>query len=328
MRLIGLAVVLALSLTLAPLVAEGQQAGKVYRVGLLSPGSSSDPLVQPYLDVFRRGLRELGYIEGQSITIEYRWAEGQYERLPDLAAELVRLRVDVIVAVAVAVRAAKQATQTIPIVMMSADDPVAAGLVASLARPGGNITGLSIIAHDLVAKQLQLLREVLPNVSLVAVLWNPANRSHALQLREAEAAAQALGVQLYTLEAQGPDEIDRAFAAMTRERVGALLVLLDSMLLLQRERIAHLAAKSRLPAVYGLRWHAEDGGLMAFGANQLVHSRRITSYVDKILKGAKPADLPVEQPTKFELVINLKTAKALGLTIPPSVLGRADQVIE
>jgi putative ABC transport system substrate-binding protein len=312
----------------APLAAEAQPVGKLPRVGLLSPGSSSDPLVQPYLDVFRRGLRDLGYVEGQSIIIEYRWAEGQYERLPDLATELVRLKVDVIVAVAVAVRAAKQATQTIPIVMASADDPVATGLVASLARPGGNITGLSIIAHDLVGKQLQLLRDLVPNVSRVAVLWNPANRSHGPQLREAETAAQALGAQLYPLEAQGPGEIDRAFATMTRERVGALLVLLDSMLLFQRERIADLAAKNRLPALYGLRWHAEAGGLMSYGANQLVQTRRVASYVDKILKGAKPGDLPIEQPTKFELVINLKTAKALGLTIPPALLGRADEVIQ
>jgi putative ABC transport system substrate-binding protein len=312
----------------APLAAEAQPVRKLPRVGLLSPGSSSDPLVQPYLDVFRRGLRDLGYVEGQSIIIEYRWAEGQYERLPDLATELIRLKVDVIVAVAVAVRAAKQATQTIPIVMASADDPVATGLVASLARPGGNITGLSIIAHDLVGKQLQLLRDVVPNVSPVAVLWNPANRSHGPQLREAETAAQALGVQLYPLEAQGPGEIDRAFATMTRERVGALLVLLDSMRLFQRERIADLAAKNRLPALYGLRWHVEAGGLMSYGANQLVQTRRVASYVDKILKGAKPGDLPIEQPTKFELVINLKTAKALGLTILPALLGRADEVIQ
>jgi putative tryptophan/tyrosine transport system substrate-binding protein len=311
-----------------PLTAEAQPVGKLPRVGLLSPGSSSDPLVQPYLDVFRGGLREFGYVEGQSIIIEYRWAEGKYERLPDLATGLVSLKVDVIVAVAVAVRAAAQATKTIPIVMASADDPVATGLVASIARPGGNITGLSIIAHDLVGKQLQLLREVVPKVSSVAILWNPANRSHTPQLREAEAAAQALGVQLHPLEAQSPAEIDRVFVAMTTARVGALLVLLDSMLLLQRERIADLAAKNRLPAVYGLRWYADAGGLVTYGANQLAQTGRIASYVDRILKGAKPGDLPIEQPTRFELVINLKTAKALGLTIPPSLLGRADELIQ
>jgi putative ABC transport system substrate-binding protein len=318
------------SLLAAPLAAEAQPAGKrVPRVGLLAPGSGSDPLVQPYVDVFRRGLRELGYVEDQSIVIAYRWAEGKYERLPDLAAELVRLKVDVIVAVGTVVaQAAKQATQTIPIVMTNVDDPVATGLVVSVARPGGNITGLSINSHELVGKQMGLLREVVPKVSRVAVLWNPANLANAPQLREAEVAAGALGVRLLPLGVQGPGEIDRAFAAMRDDRVGALLVLLDSMLLLQRDRIADLAAKNRLPAVYGLRWHAEAGGLMAYGANLLDMVRRAVSYVDRILKGAKPADLPIEQPTKYELVINLKTAKALGLTIPPSLLQRADQVIE
>jgi putative ABC transport system substrate-binding protein len=314
----------------APLAGEAQQAGKrVPRVGLLAPGSGSDPLAQPYVEVFRQGLRELGYVEDQSIVIAYRWAEGKYERLPDLAAELARLKVDVIVAVGtVGAQAAKQATQTIPIVMTNVDDPVATGLVVSVARPGGNITGLSINSHELVGKQLGLLREVVPKVSRVAVLWNPANLANAPQLREAEVAAGALGVRLLPLAVQSPGDIDRAFAAMREDRVGALLVLLDSMLLVQRDRIADLAAKNRLPAAYGLRWHAEAGGLMAYGANLLDMVRRAVSYVDRILKGAKPADLPIEQPTKFELVINLKTAKALGLTIPPSLLQRADQVIE
>jgi len=325
MRPIGL--VLVLSLALAPLAAGAQLATKVRRVGLLITGSSQG--VQPLLDAFRQGLRELGYVEGQSIAIEYRWAEGKYERLSDLATELVRLKLDVIVAVATpAVQAAKQATKAIPIVMLSVGDPVASGFVASVARPGGNITGLANIAPDLVGKQLQLLREVVPTFSLVAVLWNPANPSNASQLREAETAARALGVRVQPLEAQGPSDIDRAFAAMTRERAGALLVLSDSMLIVQRERIADLAAKSRLPAMYGLRLHAEAGGLMAYGANLLDLVRLTATYVDKILKGAKPADLPVEQPTKFELVINLKTAKALGLTIPQSLLQRADQVIQ
>ena len=325
MRLIGL--VLVLSLTLAPLAAGAQLATKVPRVGFLITGSSQG--VQPLLDAFRQGLRELGYVEGQSIAIEYRWAEGKYERLSDLAAELVRLKLDVIVAVATpAVQAAKQATKAIPIVMLSVGDPVASGFVASVARPGGNITGLANIAPELVGKQLQLLREVVPTFSLVAVLWNPANPSNASQLREAETTARALGVRVQPLEAQGPSDIDRAFAAMTRERAGALLVLSDSMLIVQRERIADLAAKSRLPAMYGLRLHAEAGGLMAYGANLLDLVRLTATYVGKILKGAKPADLPVEQPTKFELVINLKTAKALGLTIPQMLLQRADQVIE
>ena len=229
---------------------------------------------------------------------------------------------------ALAIRAAKRATQTIPIVIAAADDPKVTGLVVSLARPGGNITGVSMNGHDLVGKQLQLLREVVPKVSLVAVLWDPANPAHAHQLREAEAAAQTLRVRLHPLEAQNFEEIDRAFVAAKTQHVGALLVLADSMFLFQRDRISTLAAKDRLPAVYGLRWHAEAGGLMAYGANQFVQSRRLAVYVDKILKGAKPGDLPIEQATEFELVINLKTAKALGVTIPPSLLGRADQVIQ
>jgi putative ABC transport system substrate-binding protein len=314
----------------APLAAQAQPAGKVPRVGYLSVLSRSGPQVQRYLDAFLQELRELGYVEGQSIVIEYRWAEGKVERLPELAAELVRLKVDVLVAsggVPVA-QAAQQATKAIPIIMTGPADPVSAGLVASLPRPGGNITGLAIISHELVGKELELLRELVPKVSRVAVLWNPANPGNTLQLRAAEASARALGVRLQPLEARGPGEIDRALAAMTRERAGALLVLLDSMLLAQRERIADLAAKNRLPAVYGLRLHVDAGGLMAYAANQLDVSRRVASYVDRILKGAKPADLPVEQPTKFELVINLKAAKALGLTIPQSLLLRADEVIQ
>jgi putative ABC transport system substrate-binding protein len=326
MRRLGLAVVLALSLFVAPLAAGAQPATKVPRVGILVAGSNPG---QSYLSALRQGLHELGYVEGQSIAIEYRWAEGKYERLPELAAELVRLKVDVIVAVATpAVQAAKQATKAIPIVMLSVGDPVATGFVVSVARPGGNITGLANIASELVGKQLQLLREVVPTFSLVAVLWNPANPSNASQLREAKAAARALGVRVQPLEAQGPSDIDRTFVAMTREHAGALLVLSDSMFIAQRDRIADLAAKSRLPAVYGLRLHAEAGGLMAYGANLLDLVRLTATYVDKILKGAKPADLPVEQPTKFELVINLKTAKALGLTIPQSLLLRADHAIE
>jgi len=314
----------------APLAAEAQQAGKVPRVGYLSPLSGSDPQIQRGLDVFRQALRELGWVEGQNIAIEYRWAEGKYERLPDLATELVRLKVDVIVTVGGVppAQAAQRATKAIPIVASGTADPVAAGLVASLAWPGGNITGPAIISDELVAKELELLREVVPKVSRVAVLWNPANPGNALQLRAAEAAGRILGMRLQPLEARGPGEIDRAFAAMARERAGALLVLLDSMLLDQRERIADLAAKNRLPAVYGLRRHAEAGGLMAYGANLRDLLRHSAIYVDKILKGAKPADLPVEQPTKFELVINLKTAKALGLTIPQSLLQRADELIQ
>jgi putative ABC transport system substrate-binding protein len=320
----------AAALLAAPLAAEAQPAGKVPRLGYLSALSGSDPQLHRSLDEFRQRLRELGYVEGQSLAIEYRWAEGKIERLPDLAAELVRLKVDVIVAsggLPVA-QAAQGATKAIPIIVTGPADPVATGLVASLARPGGNITGLAIISHELVGKELELLREVVPKVSRVAVLWNPTNPGNTLQLRGAEAAAQVLGVRLQPLQARGPGEIDRAFAAMTKERAGALLVLLDSMLLAQRDRIADLAARNRLPAVYGLRLHVEAGGLMSYAANQLAVAHRIAGYVDRVLKGTKPADLPVEQPTKFDLVINLKTAKALGLTIPPSLRLQADQVIE
>jgi putative ABC transport system substrate-binding protein len=320
---------LAGGLLAAPLAAEAQQVGKVFRVGYLSPGSSSDPARLRRFEAFRQGLRELGYVEGRNIAIESRWAEGNYDRYPALAADLVRLKVDVIVAVGGrATQDAQQATTTIPIVMSVVIDPLGSGLVPSLARPGGNVTGLSLMAPDLVGKQLQVLKEVVPKVSRVALLWNPDNPGSAPQLREAEAAARALGVRLQALEARAPQEIDSAFAAMTRERAGALVVLGDAILLNQRRQIAELAAKRRLPAVYALREHAEAGGLMGYSANPLDLERRAATFVDKILKGAKPADLPIEQPSKFELVINLKTAKALGLTIPHSLLLRADEVIQ
>jgi putative tryptophan/tyrosine transport system substrate-binding protein len=320
---------LAGGLLTAPLAAQAQQVGKVFRVGYLSPGSPSQPFRQRRFEAFRQGLRELGYVEGQNIAIESRWAEGKYDRYPALAADLVRLKVDVIVPVGgAATQATQQATRTIPIVMSVVIDPVGSGLVASLARPGGNVTGLTIMASDLVGKQLELLKEVVPKVSRVALLWNPDNPGSAPQLRQAEAAARALGVRLQPLEARDPQEIDSAFAAMTRERAGALVILADSIFLNQRRQIAELAAKRRLPAVFGNGEHAEAGGLMAYSANLLDLERRAATYVDKILKGAKPADLPVEQPSKFELVINLKTAKALGLTIPQSLLGRADEVIQ
>jgi len=314
----------------APLAAGAQQPpGKVPRVGYLSPGSSSDPGRQRRFEAFRQGLRELGYVEGQSIAIESRWAEGKYERYPGQAAELVRLKVDVIVAVGgPASQAAHQATRTIPIVMSVVIDPLGSGLVASAARPRGNVTGLSMMTTDLIGKQLEVLKEVVPKVSRVALLWNPANPGSAPQLREAEAAARALGVRLQALEVRVPQDIEGAFAVMTRERAGALLVLADGVLTNQRKQIAELAAERRLPAAYPQREFVDAGGLMAFSANPLELERRAAIYVDKILKGAKPADLPVEQPTKLELVINLKTAKALGLTIPPSLLLRADQVIE
>jgi len=309
--------------------AAAQAPEKVPRVGYLIAGSRSDPQRQRLAEAFRQGLRELGYVEGQNVAIESRWAEGKDDRFPALAADLVRSKVDVIVTQSgAATQAAQQATRTIPIVMALSNDAVGSGLVASLARPGGNVTGLTVMVPDLAGKQLQLLKEVVPEVSRVALLTNPANPASAPFLREAEAAARALGVRLQTLEARDPQEIDSAFAAMTRERAGALVVLTDSIFTNQRRQIAELAAERRLPAVYGNTEHAEAGGLVAYGANFLDLERRAATYVDKILKGAKPADLPVEQSTKFDLVINLKTAKTLGLTIPASLLSRADEVIQ
>jgi putative ABC transport system substrate-binding protein len=313
------------ALLAAPLAAEAQQARKVPRVGILLLSDA-----QSVPDAFRQGLRDLGYVEGQTIALEYYWAEGKEERFPGLASELVHLRVDVIFAtVAAAAQAAKTATKAIPIVT-AVNDPIAAGFVASVARPGGNITGLSMMSPEVVGKQLELLRQVVPTLSRVAVLGNPANPGSAPQLRQAEAMAKTLGMRLQPLEARSPSEIDSAFAAMTRERAGALLVLLDPTLArpLQRERIAELAARNRLPTMYALRLYVDAGGLMAYGADIFDLYRRAAIYVDKILKGAKPADLPIEQLTKFELIINLKTAKALGLTMPPSLLLLADEVIQ
>ena len=328
-RGVALVAVLAVSLLAAPLAADAQQAGKVPRIGFLSLTSPSDR--PPLLDAFRQRLRELGWVEGQNIVIDYRYAEGRVDRLPDLAAELVRLKVDLIVASVgtQGATAAKNATETIPIVMIAVRDPVGIGLIASLARPGGNVTGVSGSAGlEWVAKQLELLKETVPKIRRVAILSNPTNAYHQLALREVDVAARALGVQLQFLEAQGPNEFDGAFAAMAKESVGALLVLSDAMLNSHRTRLAELAARNRLPAAYGVRESVEAGGLMSYGPSFLDSFRRAATYVDKILKGAKPAELPVEQPTKFELVINMKAAKALGLTIPQSVLLRADHVIE
>jgi len=318
---------LAGGLLAASLAAEAQAPAKVPRIGFLSARPPTD---NPYfIESFWQGLRELGYVEGQNIAIEYRFAEGRPERLPALAAELVRLKVDVIVTGGPpAPEAAKQATGTIPVVFAVAADPVAVGLVASLARPGGNITGLASISGEVVGKQLELLKEVAPKISRVAVLQNSSNQAHRHTLRQAEGAARALGVQLHIVEARTPPEIDAAFAAMRSQRVGGVLVLRDPLFLTQRTQIAALAAKNRLPVVYGFREEAEAGGLMAYGASVPLMYRRAAIYVDKILKGAKPGDLPVEQPTKFDLIINLKTAKALGLTIPQSLLARADEVIQ
>jgi putative tryptophan/tyrosine transport system substrate-binding protein len=302
--------------------AEAQPA----RIGFLAAGT---PAESTAIDSFRQGLRERGYVEAQNVVIEFRGADGKYERLPELAAVLIRLRVDVIVALATqAALAAKNATRTLPIVFVYVGDPVGTGLVTSLARPGGNATGLSTLHPEFVGKHLQLLKEVVPNVSRVAVLWNPTNPGGAPLLREAKAAARSLGVELQVLEARGPGDFAPAFTTMTAASAGALLVLTDSMVFLQRDRVVDLARKHRLPAIYGLRQFADAGGLLAYDVSLADSARRAASFVDKILKGAKPADLPVEQPTKFDLVINLKTAKALGLTIPPALLGRADHVIE
>ena len=318
---------LALSLLTAPLADAAQPPAKVPRVGFL--GGAPATAIAHALESFRQGLRELGWFEGKNIAIEYRHAEGRLERLPDLAAELVRLRVDVIVTAGTpAIQAAQQVTRTIPIVMAVGGDPLATGIVASLARPGGNITGLSLISTELSGKRLELLKEIVPAVSRIAVLSNPTDPVSAPQLRETETAARALRVQLQSLEVREPDEFERAFQAATQGRAGALLTLDGSFIFSHRTRIVGLAAKSRLPAMYGFKEFVDAGGLMSYATNLSDMYRRAATYVDKILKGAKPADLPVEQPTRFELVINLKTAKALGLTIPPSILIRADHLIQ
>jgi putative tryptophan/tyrosine transport system substrate-binding protein len=327
-RLAAALIALLVSSSLGKAAAQPQE--KVPRVGYLNPGSPSDPLSQRRLEAFRQGLRELGYVEGRNIVIESRWAEGQYDRYPALAADLVRSKVDVIVAQSgAATQSAQQATRTIPIVMSLVNDPVGSGLVPSLAHPGGNVTGLTIMSPDLVGKQLQLLREVAPAVSRVAVLRHPDNPASTAQSREAQSAARALGLRVQILEARGPHEIDSAFAAMTRERAGALLIIPDGVFQIHRRQIAELAAKRHLSSIYGgTTGYAEAGGLLDYGPNPLELKRRAATFVDKLLKGAKPGDLPVEQPTKFELVVNLRTAKAIGLTIPTSVLQRADQILE
>ena len=322
---LALTVTLIISLLDAPTRGYAEQAAKIFRIGYLSSGGLAD--TAPRFNGFRQALRDLGYVEGRTVLIESRWAEGQMERLPGLAAELVRLKVDVIVAASTPdALAAKNATQTIPIVFATSGSPVGA-LVASIADLGGNVTGLSLVGPELVARQLQLLKEAVPKASRVAVLANPDNTYTAVMVKEVEAAARSLGVRIRLLNVRGADAPDAAFSALTRERPDALLVLFDPLLTRQRARIAELANKHRLPSMYPHREYAEAGGLMAYGASLLDLYRRAATYVDKILKGARPADLPVEQPTKFELVINLGTANSLGLTIPPVFLVRADEVI-
>jgi ABC-type uncharacterized transport system substrate-binding protein len=330
MRLIGLAVVLAVSLTLAPPVVEAQRVANMYRVGLVVPGSASGGRTE----AFRQGLRVLGYVEGQNIVIEVRYADGRADRLPNLVAELVNLKVDVLVIEGNAgINAGRNATKTIPIVMAPSGDPLGAGFVASLARPGGNLTGLSLLLTGLAQKRLELLREAVPTASRVAVLWSPSRRATGsitadLGFAETQRAAEALRVQLQSIEVDGPADFDRAFSMMRRDHTNALVLISNSLLFTHRGRLTELARKHQIPAMFEFREFVDAGGLMAYGANLDDLSRRAASYVDKILKGAKPADLPIEQPTKFELVINLKTAKALGLTIPQSVLLRADEVIQ
>jgi putative ABC transport system substrate-binding protein len=318
---------LLLGLLAAPLAAEGQQAGKVWRVGVLVPGVSAGS--GEYIEVFRGGLRELGWIEGRNLVLDVRYADNRYDRLPALAAELVALKPDVIFAAAApAIRAVTQATRTIPIVFETLGDALASGLVSNLARPGGNVTGISGFAPELSAKRLQLIREIVPRAARIAVLANLANPGTPAVVRVTEAAARHMQIQLYVVDVREATGLDGGFDRMARQEVEALVVVSDSMLFGQRRRIIELAARHRLPAVYELRLFPDDGGLLSYGPGRVERFQRAAVYVDRILRGAKPADLPVEQPTKFELVINLKTAKALGLTIPQSLLLRADQVIE
>ncbi len=319
----------AVGVVAGPAGATAQPATKVHRIGLLGGSPPNSPEAAHLWGGFFQVLRDLGYVEGRNIVIEGRWYGNRPEDLSALAAELVRLPVDVIVAgTAPSPEAAKRATSTIPIVMASHPDPVASGLVSSLARPGGNVTGISSVGPELAGKQLQLLKETLPSLDRAAVLSNPTIPSHSLSVREIEASARLLKMQLQVLEARAPSGFEGAFAAATRERVGAIVVLGGSLFFAHRLRLVELAAQRRLPAMYGPLEFAHVGGLMAYGADVRDNWRRAAGYVDRILKGAKPADLPVEQPTKFDLVINLKAAKALSLTIPPAVLARAAEVIQ
>jgi ABC-type uncharacterized transport system substrate-binding protein len=318
---------LALFLLAMPLAVRAQQPRKVSRIGLLSSFSPSDATL--WHQALRQGLRDLGWVEGKNISIEYRYAGGKHDRLRDLAADLVRLKVDIIVtAVTSDAVAAKTATSVIPIVMASAGDPVATGLVESLARPGGNITGLSQMVPELVGKRLELLREIAPKLSHMAVLWNPQDRSSTLSWKEIQLPARQAGVQLHSLEVRNPSDFPKAFGDATAARAGALAIMPDPVFVTNLKRIADLAQKHRLPSIFHLREFADAGGLMTYGIDRSDMFRRAATYVDKILKGAKPADLPIEQATKLELVLNLKTARALGLTIPPALLLRADHVID
>jgi putative tryptophan/tyrosine transport system substrate-binding protein len=315
------------AIVLAGTVTQAQQTAKVPRLGLLSPFSTSTTAL--WHQAFREGLHDLGWVEGKNISIEYRYADGRADRVPDLVADLVRLKVDIIVAtIAADALAAKKSTRTIPIIVASAADPVGSGLVENLARPGGNITGLSQIAPEMAGKRLELLKEIVPKLVRVAVLWRPDGMASSLAWKESQLPARALGLHLHSIEVRSPNEFDKAFEDATRARAGALAVMPDSLFAGNLRRIADLAARSRLPTIFHLREFADSGGLLAYGADRSDMFRRAATYVDKILKGAKPADLPVEQPRKFEFIVNLKAAKQFGLTIPPNVLARADRIIK
>lgn len=312
-----------------PLTSLAQQQGKLWRIGFLSARARPSTLDADVFGAFLGGMRNLGYLEGKTVQYEWRFADGKYERLPTLAAELVQLKVDLIVAATTpSALAAKEATKSIPIVMVSVGDPIGSGLVTSLARPGGNITGIANIIGETSKKQLERLFTALPRISRVAVLLNPDNQTSDANYKSVHEASKMLGVRIFPAPARTPDEIERAFSVMRKERAEALLVLGDSLFFSRRDQIAQLATKAKLPSVYGQREHAEAGGLMSYGANVRDIFRRAAIYVDKILKGTKPADIPVEQPNTVELVINLMTAKALGITIPQELLFRADEVIQ
>jgi putative tryptophan/tyrosine transport system substrate-binding protein len=318
---------ITLGLLAAPLAAEAQQTGKVYRIGFL--GNSTAALEANLVGPFREGLRDLGYVEGRNVLIEYRWAEGKYDRFPALIGELLALKVAVIVTAGTpATLAVKKATTSVPLVMLAVGDPVGTGIVPSLSHPGGNITGLTAISTEMDAKRLELLREVVPSVSYIALLWNAASPLQVLAEKQVQAAAQVLRMRVLSLGVKTEEEIKSALAVMARERPDALLVLADRLLLHHRALIMDFATRHRLPGVHAYRELVEAGGLMSFGPSYADMHKRAAYFVDRILKGAKPGDLPVERPLTFELVINLKTARALGLTIPQSLLQRADQVIE
>ncbi len=325
----ALALIIALTFgtLVAPLTAFAQPAVKIPRIGVLNPGAPA--AVSRFVEAFNLGLRDLGYVEGKNIVAERRFGDGKTERIAEFAAELVRLKVDIIVtSTDVAIAAVKRQTQTIPIVMANSTDPVGTGFIASLARPGGSVTGLTGISPELNAKRLELLKEAVPGLSRVAIMWNPDDRGGVLDYKETENAARALRLQLQSLEVSRADDFERAFATSTTGHAEALIAVPSSLAFTNRSQLASLALKNRMPSMFGPREIADAGGLMAYGPSVTELWRRAATYVDKILKGAKPGDLPVEQPNKFELVINLKTAKALGLTLPPSLLRRADEVIQ